>query len=97
MLNVFGVFLINLRLFPMHQLSKEQQEENINLAKLSKDWNGNFLANLSVNRVTSHLLKDSFDSNISEAFEIYNLLQKLAEGLPEQASKLTHKSAFTPD
>lgn len=74
MLNVFGVFIINLKLFPMHLLTKEQQKEDINLAKLSKKFNGNFLASLSVNRVSSRLHKGSFDSNISEAFEIYNLL-----------------------
>ena len=75
MLNVFGTFLVNLKLFPYHQLTKDQNIENINLAKISKkQWKGNFLANVSVNRVTSRLTKESFEGNISEAFETYNLL-----------------------
>lgn len=82
MLNVFGNFLVKLKLFPWNQLPKEMKGEPINLAKISADSNGNFLANVSVNRITSRLLKDSFEGNISEAFEIYNLLQTLADGLP---------------
>ena len=66
------------------------------MAKISKEWKGNFLAKVSVNRVTSRIQKDSFEGNISEAFELYNLMQKLADGLPS-ATKHLEKSTFTPD
>lgn len=77
-------------------MPKEIQDQPINLAKISTDHNGNFLANVSVNRITSRLLKDSFEGNISEAFEIYNLLQKLADGLPA-ACKHLEKQTFSND
>ena len=51
---------------------------------------------LSVNKVNSRLLKDSFDGEIYEAFELYNLLKKLTDGLPSAKVHL-QRDKFTPD
>ena len=95
MLNVFGNFLIKLKLFPQAALPKDDSEA-VNLAKLSKKHNGEVLKSVSANRITSRLQKDSFEGNISEAFEIYNLLQMLGDGLPA-ASQHLRRESFTPD
>lgn len=92
MLNVFGNFLIKLDIFPI----KDWDSSDKNLSTLSKENNGNVLNNVSVNKVTSRLVNTSFDGNIYEAFEIYFLLQNLADGIASAKNNL-HRDRFTQD
>jgi len=41
---------------------------------LSREKNSNCLENLSINKINKRLLRDSFEDNIKEAFEIYILM-----------------------
>ena len=52
---------------------------------------------ISLNKVTHKLKSDSFEGAIAEAFEIYILLLKLADGLPTSCSKHLQKACFTAD
>ena len=52
---------------------------------------------ISLNKVTHKLKSDSFEGAIAEAFEIYILLLKLADGLPASCSKHLQKASFTAD
>jgi hypothetical protein len=81
MLNVFGVFLHTIKLFPVTKL-KDDQDENTPLKILSVENSNNFLSDVSVNRINRKLKGDSFDGVLSEAFAIYILLLTLAEAIP---------------
>lgn len=81
MLNVFGVFLHSIKLFPLTKL-KEDQDQNTPLKMLSVENSNNFLSDVSVNRINRKLVGDSFDGVLSEAFAIYILLITLAETIP---------------
>jgi hypothetical protein len=81
MLNVFGVFLHTIKLFPVTKL-KDDQDENTPLKVLSVENSNNFLSDVSVNRINRKLKGDSFDGVLSEAFAIYILLLTLAEAIP---------------
>ena len=54
MLNVFGNFLVKLKLFPEAAMPKEGQDA-VNLAKMSEKHNGEVLKSVSSNRITSRL------------------------------------------
>ena len=73
-LNVFGRFLHRLKLFPVNKLSKEQMPETTPLAVLSKQHDNNCLSAVSINKINRKLVRDSFEDNIKEAFEIYILM-----------------------
>ena len=77
MLNVFGVFLNNIKLFPLLKL-KEGQDETTQLKILSVENGNNFLSDVSVNRINRKLAGDSFEGVLGEGFAIYILLQTLA-------------------
>ena len=95
MLNVFGVFLHSIKLFPVTKL-KEDQDETTPLKTLSIENSNNFLSDVSVNRITRKLSGDSFDGVLSEAFAIYILLLTLAEAIPS-AKQWVSKDFFTVD
>ena len=95
MLNVFGVFLHSIKLFPVTKL-KDDQDENTPLKVLSVENSNNFLSDVSVNRVNRKLKGDSFDGVLSEAFAIYILLLTLAETIPS-AKQWVQKDFFTVD
>jgi hypothetical protein len=95
MLNVFGVFLHSIKLFPVTKL-KDDQDENTPLKVLSLENSNNFLSDVSVNRVNRKLKGDSFDGVLSEAFAIYILLLTLAEAIPS-AKQWIQKDFFTVD
>ena len=95
MLNVFGVFLHSIKLFPVIKL-KEGQDETTPLKILSIENSNNFLSDVSVNRINRKLQGDSFDGVLSEAFAIYILLLTLAEAVPS-AKQWIKKDFFTID
>lgn len=95
MLNVFGVFLHSIKLFPVTKL-KEDQDETTPLKILSIENSNNFLSDVSVNRINRKLSGDSFDGVLSEAFAIYILLLTLAEAIPS-AKQWVSKDFFTVD
>ena len=95
MLNVFGVFLHSIKLFPVTKL-KEDQDETTPLKILSVENSNNFLSDVSVNRINRKLSGDSFDGVLSEAFAIYILLLTLAEAIPS-AKQWVQKDFFTVD
>ena len=96
MLNVFGNFLKQLGIFP--KVADEDQEKPLAVLSNEEDNGCNFLASISLNRVTGKLKSDSFEGAIAEAFEIYILLLSLADGLPHsQTAKILQKASFTPD
>ena len=73
LLNVFGVFLHKIKLYPTFKLLEGQTPENTPLTILSKAYNNNCLGSVSINKINFRLERDSFEDNIKEAFEIYIL------------------------
>jgi hypothetical protein len=63
---------------------------------LSKDTSFNCLSSVSTNRILARLKRDSFEDNIKEAFEIYILLQNLAQGMTSCAHYI-QKEYYTID
>ena len=94
MLNVFGKFLKELEIYP--KVDKDKEHLPLSVLSNEDDNDFNFLAPISLNKVDAKVTKDSYDGAIAEAFEIWILLQKLADGLP-LAGKDLQKSSFTPD
>jgi len=47
---------------------------------------------LSLNKISNRLKKDSLDSNVAEAFEIYILMHSLADSIKEAESQLNRES-----
>jgi len=80
----------------MTELKLDQTVENTPLSVLSKQKDNNALGNTSLNRIKYKISRDSFEGNIKEAFDIYNLFQCLAEGVPSM-SYLKKKDSFTFD
>jgi hypothetical protein len=54
------------------------------------------MSQVSLNKINNLLREDSFESNILESFNIYGLLQALAE-VNETAKKQIEQSQFTAD
>lgn len=54
------------------------------------------MKNFSLNSLSDRLTKDSFDGNINEAFELYILMQQLAENYDVAKSNLERKK-FTAE
>lgn len=96
LVNVFGVFLHKLKLYPVNQLEPGQTPENTPLNLLSKAKENNCLAAVSINKIKIRIQRDSFEGGISEAFEIFILLQNLAEGIPS-CSAYIQKDSYTVD
>jgi len=96
LVNVFGVFLHKLKLYPVNLLEPGQSPETMPLNQLSKAKENNCLASVSINKINLRITRDSFEGNISEAFEIFILLQNLAEGIPSCAHYI-QKEFFTVD
>lgn len=96
LVNVFGLFLHRLKLYPLNKLSEGQTPENTPLINISKANDSNCLASVSLNKIQLRLTRDSFEDNIKEAFEIYVLLMNLAEGISSCAA-YTQKEFFTVD
>jgi hypothetical protein len=96
LVNVFGVFLHKLKLYPVNLLELGQSPESTPLNQLSKARDHNCLANVSINKIKLRMKRDSFEGNISEAFDIFILLQNLAEGVPACANYIL-KDSYTAD
>ena len=92
MLNVFGTYLREIDMYPP---LGEDDDEDKPTSKHSEAHGHNFLSSVSMTRVEAQLVGESFEGSIAEAFEIFILIQKLAE-LPE-AAKHSMKSSFTAD
>ena len=56
----------------------------------------NCLSDVSINRIKRKMNRDSLEGNISEAFEIFILLQNLAEGI-SACAQYTTKEFYTAD
>jgi hypothetical protein len=74
LVNVFGNFLHKLKLYPLNQLEPNQKPETTPLNTLSEaNKDNNCLVAVSINRIRAKLQRDSFEGNISEAFDLYIL------------------------
>lgn len=71
LLRVFGVFLNQHKSFPTHL---QEPGQKLDLPALSKLHGNNCLASISLTRIKNRLNRDSFEGNIQEAFDIYNLI-----------------------
>jgi hypothetical protein len=67
-LNVYGVFLHCMQLFPINKLAEGQQVEMTMLSELSKDNNFNVLEEVSLNKILKRMTTEIFNGNIQEAF-----------------------------
>ena len=67
-LNVYGVFLNALKLFPVNKLPVDTAPEAILLSTLSSKHGFNVLSDVSVNKINKRLTTDVFEGNIQEAF-----------------------------
>jgi hypothetical protein len=94
MFNVFGIFLISLDLYPRYALLEGEEPETVQMSVVSARNHHNILSDLSTNKINNRVTKDSYDSNVAEAFEIYKLLQALGDAIP--SAKLS-KSTFSLD
>ena len=52
------------------------------------------IADLSLHEISKNLKKESFDGNVAEAFEIYNLMHSLADSIPGAGDQFS-KSAYS--
>ena len=68
LVNVFGVFLHQLKLYPVNLLEPGETPEHTPLNQLSKARDNNCLASVSINKIKRRISRDSFEGNISEAF-----------------------------
>lgn len=62
-LNVFGMFLQQLNLFPKYIIEKGDDDEDSQplLAKLSEKHGGNVLANVSINKINNKMTTEVFE------------------------------------
>lgn len=60
LLTVFGVFLHNHKLYPMHKLQPGQTPLTTSLKSLSIAYDHNFLQEVSINKINNRLKGDSF-------------------------------------
>lgn len=74
MLNVFGVFLNELNLYPINKLKEDETPELTLLSKLSSQNGFNVLVDVSINKINMKLTTDIFEGNIQEAFSLYQLI-----------------------
>lgn len=95
-LNVYGVFLHSMQLYPINKLKEGQTCEMTMLSELSKEHNFNVLEEVSLNKILKRMTTELFNGNIQEAFSLYTMIQSLAIALPEQ-KKLLDKESYTID
>lgn len=95
-LNVYGVFLHSMQLYPVHKLREGQLVEMTNLADLSKDFKFNVLEEVSLFKILKRMTTEIFNGGIQEGFALYFMIQSLAIALPEQKS-LMDKENYTTD
>jgi hypothetical protein len=67
-LNVYGVFLNCMQLYPINKLQAGQSSEMTMLSELSKDNNYNALEEVSLNKILKRMTTEIFNGNIQEAF-----------------------------
>lgn len=67
LVNVFGVFLHKLKLYPINHLEPGQTPEHTPLNQVSKAKDNNCLSEISINKIKNRIQKDSFEGCIQEA------------------------------
>ena len=92
MLNVFGNYLKEIKMYPT---LGEDDDEDEQTSSLSEKHQFNFLMSISSTKLDNGLKSDSFDTCIAEAFEIYILIEKLSACPAAAHHKL--KTSFTID
>ena len=95
-MNVFGVFLNTMGLFPVKKLKPGETPQTVLLSKLSVSNQNNVLGDVSINKINKFMTTDVFEGEIQEAFLLYVLFQSLADGIPSQRF-LLQKSFYTAD